>query len=85
MITNLAKFTAEIGSPVRILVILAIVIALHLVVIGVRRLSRQVMSLKTPLASFFMSSAYPLQPTWRALPYWVWLSGLDRRALCRMW
>lgn len=46
MMTNFAKFTAEISSPVRILVILAIVIALHLVVIGVRRLSRQVMSLK---------------------------------------
>ena len=46
MMTNLAKFTAEISSPVRILIILAIVIILHLVVIGVRRLSREVMSLK---------------------------------------
>jgi small conductance mechanosensitive channel len=46
MITNLAKFTAEISSPVRILAILAIVIALHLIVIAVRRLSRQIMSLK---------------------------------------
>ncbi|MGD8983363.1 MAG: mechanosensitive ion channel [Desulfobacteraceae bacterium] len=46
MITNLTKFTAEISSPARILIILAIVFALHLVVIGVRRLSRQVMSLK---------------------------------------
>jgi small-conductance mechanosensitive channel len=44
--TNLTKFTEEMSSPTRILVILAIVFALHLVVIAVRRLSRQVMSLK---------------------------------------
>lgn len=46
MISSLTKFTADIGSPVRILAILSIVVFLHLVVIGVRRLSRSVMALR---------------------------------------
>jgi small conductance mechanosensitive channel len=46
MTSYLAKFTTDISSPVRILVILAIVVALHLGVIGVRRLSRKVMTLR---------------------------------------
>jgi small conductance mechanosensitive channel len=44
MTSYLSKFATEISTSTKILVILAVVLAVHLVVIGVRRLSHQLMS-----------------------------------------
>ncbi len=46
MTSYLSKFATDISSPMRIIAILAVLVALHMTVIAIRRLSRKVISMR---------------------------------------